>query len=93
VCLKSDSCKDQNVPLGRLCVRCSRAAFVQTVAAARACLWDGDARPPWWTEAVACSEKATPPIKDVRLYYTRIILSALLKRQKIQILQRDENEE
>ena len=85
VCLKTDSCKDQNVPLGRLCLCCSRAALIQTVAVARVCLWGGGAGPAWWSDAVACSVKPSPPIKEVRLYYTLIVLAAFDKRQKIQL--------
>ena len=92
-CTKLDSCKDPNVPLGKLCLACSRIAFSNTVDMARKGLWGDDAPPTWWAAALTCRTESKPAIKNVRLYYTCIVLAALEKQQHIQITPPQEEEE
>jgi len=56
-------------------------------------MWGDDAPPTWWAAALTCRTESKPAIKNVRLYYTCIVLAALEKQQHIQITPPQEEEE
>ena len=56
-------------------------------------MWGDDAPSTWWAAALTCRTESKPAIKNVRLYYTCIVLAALEKQQHIQITPPQEEEE